>query len=72
MVVDDFEVMGISGFPAETDTELIIDSDAVLAVPIAAEAFQTVAWRNGQFEELHCTVDLIEFSTGDPPKVLGT
>jgi hypothetical protein len=48
VVVDDLHVEGISSPPHETDTPLVVDSNAVLALPLALEFLETVAWRNAK------------------------
>jgi hypothetical protein len=52
MVVDDLDVMGISVLPAEADTPLIIDADAVLSGSVATQRFQPVVRRDAQILEV--------------------
>jgi hypothetical protein len=44
VVIGDFDVVGIAIFPVKTDSPLIVNSDAVLAFPIAMQPFQAIAW----------------------------
>ena len=42
MIVGDFHVNGITIFPAETNSPLIVDPDAVLALPIPGQLFEAI------------------------------
>jgi len=44
VIVYDLNVVGIAISPRETDAPLIIDSNTVLAGPIAAEFFKAIGW----------------------------
>lgn len=46
VVINDLDVKGVSVFPDETDTPLIVDPDAVLPRAVAAEPLEAVARRN--------------------------
>ena len=48
MVIDDFDIVGISSVPSKADAPLVIDADAVLAGAVALQRLQTVAGRNAQ------------------------
>jgi len=48
VVVDDLDVFGIRSTPAKADSELIVDSDAVLAGAIAFQRLQMIAGRHTQ------------------------
>jgi hypothetical protein len=43
VVIGDFDLVGVAIFPIKTYSPLIIDSDAVLAFPIAMQPFQAIA-----------------------------
>jgi hypothetical protein len=43
VVIHDFHVVSIGIFPFEADAPLLIDADAELAGPVAAQRFETVA-----------------------------
>jgi hypothetical protein len=76
MVIHNLNVLGTSIRPAEAYAELIINSDAVLAVPITLQSFQSVAWRNTEIFQSTCDLQLSKFSTrhnsdtGEPPDPL--
>jgi len=44
MVIDDLDLLGRTITPNETDSPLIVDSDAVLTFPIATQFLQPVSW----------------------------
>jgi len=46
MIISDFDIMGIGADPSEADPPLVIDTDAVLSPPVAAQGLQSVRWRN--------------------------
>jgi len=45
VVVGDFDVVGIAGFPSETDAVLVVNPNAELPFPVAFQGFQPVARR---------------------------
>ena len=51
MVVDDFDLVGMSVGESEADAVLIVDPDRMLPAPIATQFFQTVSGR--EFEILN-------------------
>jgi len=65
MVVDDFDIPGISIAPSEADPPLIIDAYAMLPLPGSFQFFEMVPGRNLQVVEAHGGMDLQEFSQGD-------
>ena len=42
MVVGDFDIVGITALPYETDSPLLVDAYAVLTFPVAAKRLQMV------------------------------
>ena len=48
MIINDFDVDGISIVPLKTDAPLAIDSDAVLTCTVAEKTFEAVGWWNAQ------------------------
>ena len=65
MIVNDLNFVGISVSPNEADAPLIIDSNAVLALAIAAQAFEPVSSRSGQIAELPREMHLVKFPPSD-------
>jgi hypothetical protein len=56
-VFRDFDIFGIAIPPREADAVLIVDSDTVLALAVAAQRFQPVARRNQEIGESLRTVE---------------
>jgi hypothetical protein len=48
MIIDDLDVFRRSFPPEETDSPLIVDSDAVLPLPVAAQGPEPVSWDRTQ------------------------
>lgn len=71
VVVGDFDLVGITALPSETNPVLIVDPNAMLAGPIAPEAFQPVARWHGQFSELPHSIELGQLPAHDGPKLGG-
>jgi len=46
VVVNDLDFVGISSLPSEAHAVLIVDSDAVLARAITAQAFEVISGRH--------------------------
>jgi len=58
--------MGIPVTPHKTKTPLVINPNAMLPLPLAAQGFQTVAGRRCQIAQLGSAVQLAKLSPGDP------
>jgi hypothetical protein len=69
VVIRDLDFVGISSLPPETKAILLVDPDAVLASPAAAQPFKTIPWRNREFEEIPHAVYLIKFPPGNLPQL---
>ncbi len=66
MIVDDFHVMSIAATPNETNSESVVDSNAVLSTTAALESFQPVAREDGQVLQSMGSVQLPQFPLGYP------
>jgi hypothetical protein len=62
VVVDDFNGFRARIRPNKTETELVVDADAVLAGSITAQQFQTVARRDAEVIEAPSDVQLPELA----------
>jgi hypothetical protein len=71
VVVRDFDFVGITILPRETDAVLIVDADAVLASAVAFQALQPVPGRDRQIRQVPSPIDLIQLSPRDVPQVRG-
>jgi hypothetical protein len=56
VVVHNFNVLRPPLRPAETDAKLIVDADAMLALPISLERLKAVAWRNAEILKHFCVI----------------
>jgi hypothetical protein len=43
MVVDDFDVVGIAITPNEADSELLVDPNGVLTLPITSKSLEVIS-----------------------------
>lgn len=68
VVVCDLDVRGISILPAEADSILAVDPNAVLAKPVALKRFQSVAWRVPQLLDPPDTSKLVQLSSRNGPQ----
>ena len=57
--------MGVAVAPDEADPESVVDADAVLASPVAAQRFQPVSREDRQIPKLVGRVQLAEFPLSD-------
>jgi hypothetical protein len=64
VVIHDLNACGSSLGPSKANAPLIIDANAVLAVAVAFQFFQAIAWRGPQeFESFRC-IELRQLSSG--------
>jgi hypothetical protein len=66
VIVDDFDVMGMAGFPSEADAPLVVDSNAVLTLAVAFQCFEPVSRWNPKVGQGGCGVDLKQFPERGP------
>jgi hypothetical protein len=66
VVVNNFNLPGITLAPTKTEAELVIDAQAPLPRPIPQESFQPVPGRRTQFFQRQDAVQLPQFSKGNP------
>ena len=60
MVIDYLDVFGVSTSPAKANTELIVNTNAPLAGPIALELLEPIAWRRAKIIDAPRQLDLFE------------
>ena len=68
-MVDDLDLVGIASDPAEADAPLVVDANAVLAVPIAFELLEAISGWGPEILEPHRRVDVAELSEHDAAEV---
>ena len=66
MVIDNFNLKGISVLPDKTDTPLPVYPDAVPAFPVTTKSFKKIAWWNPQEIKGGGRMHETEFSLGNP------
>jgi hypothetical protein len=66
VIVDDLYVVCVAVPPNEANTPLVIDADAVLAVPVALQGLQSISRRNGNVGEVSGSIQLPQFSQRNP------
>ena len=64
MVVGDFYLVGLAAFPVEAKSVLVVDADAMLALPVSFKRLQPVSWRDPQVIERGGGLELGEFTQG--------
>jgi len=64
VVVADLDVIGIPALEPEADPPLVIDRDRVLALTIALQPVQSVAWRNFEVIRTCREVYVLELACG--------
>jgi hypothetical protein len=62
MVISDFDFVSIAVTPDKADAPLIVDANAELALAVAAECFQTIAWRRRQITKFDSNVQLAQLA----------
>jgi hypothetical protein len=62
MVINDLDVFGTCPCPAEADAPLVVDPDAVLALPIAAKHLESVSGRHTQVVEAGGNLELAQLA----------
>jgi hypothetical protein len=51
MIINYLDVKSITIAPNETDAILIVDTDTVLALPIALQSFKSIPWEDGEIAQ---------------------
>jgi hypothetical protein len=51
MIIDDLDVFRRSFPPEETDSPLVVDPNAILPVPVAAQSLEPVSWNRTQIRQ---------------------
>jgi len=67
VVVRDFNFVGISLLPAEANTILLIDTNAMSAAPRSCQTLKPVHWRDSQFQQVENTIQLRHLTAEDRP-----
>jgi hypothetical protein len=70
MVVDNFHLCWPRVSPAKTETVLVINTNAVLSLPIPLQGLKPIAWGNLKFVECDHRVKLVKFAGDNLPQCL--
>ena len=62
MIIRYFNFIGCSITPAETNTPLVINTDAVRPAAVVLKRFEAIPWRHTQIAEVNCRVKHEEFA----------
>ncbi len=65
MIVNNFDVLSVFAFPAETNAPLVIHANAILPGAVSFKRFQPVPGRQLQIKQLARTIYLGQLSQGD-------
>jgi hypothetical protein len=68
VIIHDFYIVGISALPAEADSPLVVDPNAVLALSITAEFLEAIRWWNTKVIKRLRSVQYQELSQRYPLK----
>jgi len=72
MIIHDFNIGHIASFPSEADSPLIVDTNAVLPLPVAFQRFKLIAGRLSEILKGSGTIQIEEFAPRLPFKGLKT
>ena len=61
MIIDDFDLMGMTLAPLETQPVLVVDADAKLTLTIASQSFQPVARQCREIVQAIGVIEHFEF-----------
>jgi hypothetical protein len=62
VVVDNLNILRASGRPSEAEAILVVDTDTVLANPIALQRLEPISRRDTQIRQTRCDLQLPELS----------
>lgn len=66
MIIDDFDFHGATLGPSKANAPLIVDANAVLALSIAFQRFESMRRRNEEVGQPHCGYHTLKSHTGAP------
>lgn len=64
MIVGDFDGNGLTIFPLEANSILVVDPNAVLPTAIATKSLKSIARRHFQIGQCDGGIELVELSPG--------
>ena len=66
MIIDDFNIVGFAVFPAETNTPLVIDPNAVLAFSVPCKLLKSISGRDADVIQCLCGIEKQKFPERRP------
>ena len=57
MVVYDLDIESVTGFPAEANTPLLVDANAVLSDPVSGEGLKAICRWDAKVIEVLCAIE---------------
>jgi hypothetical protein len=66
VVVDYLDLLRLAVLPDEADPKLVVDPDAVLALPIAGQSLEAIAWERAEVVEALGGVQLRQLPLRNP------
>jgi len=60
MVVDNFDIEGITVFEPKANAPLVVDADAILSSSLALQRFESVRPRHQQIVNARCCIQLLK------------
>ena len=70
MIVNNLDILGTRGRPAEADAELIVHPDTVSTSPVSFECFKSVTGRDTKILQSSCDLQLAQLAPPDALNVL--
>ncbi len=72
VIIRDLNLVDISSLPSKTDSVLIVDSNAVLPVPVGPQSFEAISWWNRKLSKILHAINLVKLPSGHVPQIAGT
>jgi len=61
MIVHNLDFLGVTVAPHETNTPLVVNANAVLALAVSLQSLELIAWINGQYFKARGGVQNLQF-----------
>ncbi len=71
VVVRYLNIFRVIASPSKANTELVVDADAVLSLPVALQRLKTIGSRNPQVFKLRRVIEHVQLSPTDKMKLRG-
>jgi len=71
MIINDFNIVGITALPDKANAPLVIDSKTVLPISFSFQRFKMIGGRDTQRSESRCGIQHLQLDCGNPLNGLG-